>query len=809
MDFQNIYTAMEKMLPYTHYFYHYAPFFYSRVASFAIFFLVAYIWGKGADNLLRKTDHKLPTGDEASKKLYQLTSLSLALKNSVPLLFLSGLLMSLQFTPLIFSFPQLFQFAYVDWYGGAILGIVAAFPVRKILRGWQLLLFSLVLMAANIAFSIILAESTASPMGLLASYNYAYHADVILLTILTIYFLVLRGTIQKRLARALLLQVPLLFKEGKRGEAEKILAKLQQKEEFWTEIAELVQTLDHAPAIRMLQGIEPCRRRDRLLLPRLIAHKSIINALDDILNIFSKYSLSEATTLLREIELDEEQRLLLKLILLASHDDIDQARELLSDLGLEERIKLAQQLQESPVRTLLLVESWLDLGKPEEAYEELEKSVGYDLNEILTVLEKIEDSRNRALMTGWVLDKANKAGKAVEYLEEFFIKGELHEAYLPILARGYEVTGRTPEAIKVLQEMLRRNPGDEDTIVRLCRLNIEADIESDVINSLAGGHLGDLNEDTLLALARYFLHFGVIDAMKKCANAAIETWHSVDAAMLMGRVLEKQGDLRAAAEAYGKAGKDGLLKQGLCLFRLGDFAAAVPALKAVKTTRENRPGVLYHLAYAAYSANMLTDAVDAFMKLDPQRQDPVIQGDLTVCFTCLAMEARKKRDFQHALDCLEQALERAPDNMAAEKEHIRTCLADTIFQLAFSKIASPNGATGEIDRLLEQASGLVERSWPELDFLKALNLLKQHNVEKALQKFSLLCRRYPDNVSYAYHRMLALVMAGKIDRVRKEVEKLAENGDTPYAERARMLEAVMEMKEGNWAMAEQKLRSVV
>ena len=811
MDFLNIDidTAMAKMLEYMHFFYQYAPFFYSRVASFAIFFLVAYISGTGADHLLQETDHKLPSSKAAYKKLKQLTSLASPLQNSLPLLMLSGLLMSLQFTPLIFHFPQLFKFAKVDWFGGAILGIVAAFPVRKILRGWQLLLFTLMVMVANIVFSIIMAESTSSPQGLLASYDYGYHAGVILTTILIIYFLAIRGTIQERLARARLLQVPLLLKLGKPVKAEKILARFQGSLENWQDLTGVIKAMDSDTAIRVLEGFEPGRRRDILLLSKLLAGKSIKDALDDILQIFSEYSQSEATALLKEAELDDDKRLLLKLILLASHDDIDQARELLSDLGLEERITLVRQVQESRLRTLLLVELWLAQGKPEKAYQELNKSVGTDLNEILSLLEKIKESRNRALMTGWVLDKANEAGKAIEYLEKFFTQGELDDDYLPILARGYEATGRIPDAIMVFQEMLRRNPGDEDTMVRLCRLNIDADMQSDVLNSLAGGDMSALQEQTLLELARYFLHFGVIEAMKRCADAAVETWHSVDAAMLLGRVLEEQGDLLAAAESYGKAGKDGLLKQGLCLFQLGDFAAAVPVLKRVQTTRENRPGVLYHIAYAAYSANMLPDAIDAFMKLDSQRHDPVVQRDLTICFTCLAMEARDKGDFQQAFECLEQAIERAPDTMEAEKEQIRTCLADTIFQLAFSKIASPNGVPGEIDRLLEQAGSLVNRSWPELDFLKALNSLKQHNIEKALQKFSLLCRKYPDNISYAYHRILALVMTGKTGHVRREVERLAETRDDPYAARARVLLAVMEMKEGNWEVAEEKLRAAI
>ncbi len=815
--------------------FHYAPFFYPSIASFGVFLIVAFLGGRNSDGLISVLSKEPSSISKTRSMLTRIVKIEKPIRYSLIHVMFCSVLLSLQFTPVIFYFYRLAKLPNINWYAGAGIAVLAAFEVWQVLRGWRLFLYAIILLAVNIFYLVIVKVTIHFPWGLLESYNLWVHAGIIIFFSIIFYFFLLQRHLRNIQRYLWIYHARLLLKLDKPEEAEKILEQVASNkltksqlvllkeckdtrvhkiliEQFskigdWYTIEKIVDTLDTDRAVKLLSDLEQSKERDNLLLARLVSWKKR-KALPEVMDLMSGYPLDVAISLLDKA-ISEEEQLLFLIALLANHNKLSRIREMLNGLPADKKLLLVQDLPDSNNRTLLLIELLLEQDKKHEAFDQLKKLDSSFLKELLPILEQIQDIRYKNTMLGWVYGQSGEPEKAVEFLELAFIENDFDADLLLILANAYENIGQFIKAISVLEVMLAKNIDIEKTLLRLCHLAIRAEVMSTPLLEVKEEKLEELASETLITLAKYFQHFNLIDDAKRIAALAIKVWQEADAALLLGELLENEGDLRGAADAYAKAGKEGVLRQGLCLFKLEDFAAATKILKGVKADHKNRAVVLYHLAYAAFRANMFSDAIDAFMKLDPKQQDSVIQGDLAICFAHEAAILKKQGDYQQAREYFEQALNRMPDEKVAEKKQIQEGLADTLYQLAFAKMATSKANTGEIESILEHLRELIGRKWPELDFLKGLLLLKRNDIEKALQKFSLLCRRNPGSRRYAFHRLLALVMAGNPDHANRALKEFLDGNDDTYGIRAKMLLAVLAMKSGNWTVAEQELRGTI
>jgi tetratricopeptide (TPR) repeat protein len=594
--------------------------------------------------------------------------------------------------------------------------------------------------------------------------------------------------------------VAMLRKLPKIPERDGIILNLFIDSEAWDEIRQLTERMYRPTAISRLEKLPQTVRRDLLLLPLLYRE----NRSEDIYRLLDAYSADEGVEKLTSLLSASPERDQLVIGFLARRGNWQQVREHLSACPPKTAISYLKNLPESDERDRLLAEYWIK-GNEQDAL--LEYFQNKPLDFCVKILEKTAPGLIRDRTLAKIHAKHQRHSEIVEYLEKYLKPDQLGKDDLHLLAESYSRLHQPENAVSALEKAWALDPQDEETLQALSRESIALDKVSQFLSGLDDEMLQALSADALWALIEYFRHFEQTEMTRKVADISIERWKDHRAIFFLAKHLEDENEHQKAADIYSMAGKKGVLPQALCLFKIEDYHAVVPLLRQAEMTDENRAIAMYHLGFALYKTGQLEAAYTTFDSLDPQGTDQALQADITRICMQLGYTAMKSRAFNDAIAYLESGLQHSPPGAETEASKIKEALAVCYHNLALESTVAKADNADTVNGYIEKARSYRNGPWEELDLLRGLNHLKEGDYERAMQTFSVLSKRSPENRQHLFHKALAAALDGRSDYAQNILSQLTNTSkNDPYRIRTRLLLGAIALRMGNGKEAEDQIR---
>jgi tetratricopeptide (TPR) repeat protein len=595
-------------------------------------------------------------------------------------------------------------------------------------------------------------------------------------------------------ATALLKKLPVTFQRNR------ILVTRLAKERKWDQVIEILHAMKNNKAIELLEELPQTSERDDHLIPLL--YKSPY--FEKIIEVLHPYGVEGGMVKIQALLPEEPARDQVMLFFLARHGEYDQIRTLIADLPTDRTISLLKMLPDNEERDVLLAEIWLGAGNVDAIIDYFKEQ---RLEDSIKIIEGMENGVTRDRVLARLHEMMGEYDQVVSYLERHYEQGVLPQDDVRRLAHGQRELGHQDRALETLEKAWTIEPTNEEILDELCQVCISFGTASTTLSKLSDETLNRLNADGLWTLIGYYQHFTENEMAKKAAEIAVSLRKDQRAAFFLGNVFEDEGHLRDAAEAYGAAGEKGMLPGALCFFQLEYFSSAIPILREIAKTDEKNTTASYHLGYALYRTGDCKGAIEAFQKADPLEEDHTLQRDITVLFGQLGKSAMGNQNYQEAIEYLDQGLKHAPQKGKEEREKIKEALSLCYYYLARNSLLAPDRDGDEAAQFLDKAHAYHAGTWRDLDFLKGLYFLKNQSAEKAMQTFSVLCKRFPKDSRCLFHKALAAAMGQHNDYAKKILRDLAaEKKNDSYSQRAKMLLGSIDLRQGNWEEAEKHLR---
>jgi tetratricopeptide (TPR) repeat protein len=583
-------------------------------------------------------------------------------------------------------------------------------------------------------------------------------------------------------------------------ERNRILLKLWAKHRAWEQIVKFVESIKGGMAVTLLEELPQTPERDKVLVPLLYQNGKS----KQILEIVGSYGVDQGVVKLQALLPAGPDCDQLVASFLARHGQYNQIRVLIASLSTQKAVHLLTKLTPNAERDLLLIEVWVKAGDVDAVlnfFANLSPERGIEM------LHEMEAGVVRDRILARFYEQTEQHDQVVVCLEKYYNRDQLPASEIRYLARSYGELGHHEKALQTFEKAWDLDSADEDALNELCQKCMSIDKPSSLLSELGEDAFNKLKADALWCLVQHYNHFRNTGMAKKAAEVAVSLWKDQRVALFLGRVLEEEGKLREAAKAYAVAGKEGILPQGICLFRLEDFSSAITIFREISENKDIGKTVSYHLGYAFYRKGQLEEAVEAFQKADASCQDPMLQRDIAVLYGKLGKAAIDRQDFKKALSCFERGLRHAPPVAEQEIAQLKEAIAVCSYNLALSYVLATDGS--EAIQFIDKAKEYRPGPWQKLGFLRGLNLLKEQKTEKAMQAFSVLCKRFQENRQFLLHKALAFSMGQHNDYAKNILNTIvADESNDSYGRRAQLLLGSIELREGNWAAAEEHLRAV-
>lgn len=585
-------------------------------------------------------------------------------------------------------------------------------------------------------------------------------------------------------------------------ERDAILIKLWAKNRAWEHIRELNKSMDNDVAVVLLETLPQTSERDDHLLPLL--YKT--GEFNKVIEVVKPYGINGGLAKLRALLPKGRNLNQLVVLFLYQHGEYNRIRKMLSAFPADESVQLLMALPDSTVRDFMLVECWVNGGNVKAIQDYFADRPPETAIKIIT---KTKDGIVRDQALARFYGKIGRHDQVVACLESYYEQELLTVSDIKVLACSWGELGKNKKALLALEKAWDLDRNDEEALNELCRKCISFETPSDLLAKLNEETLNNLKASGLWTLVEYYVFFEDMDMARKTAETSVLQWEDQQAAIFMGQVLEDEGNFPEAANFYAAGGEAGYLPQALCLFQTKDYSSAITILQKIEVDESNKKTASYHLGYALYCTGELQKAVEAFQKADPLKEDPDIQKDITMLYGKLGMGSMSLNNFQEAVVYFEKGLMHAPSHAEKEISKLKQALAVSYYHLAMDKVVELQINDSETARFLKKAQEYHSDRWMELDFLSGLNMLKNQKHEMAMQKFSVLSKRYPENRQVRFHNGLSADMAQHNNYAKQVLKAIVadENSDL-YGRRAQLLLGCIELREENWDEAEKHLRAV-
>lgn len=585
----------------------------------------------------------------------------------------------------------------------------------------------------------------------------------------------------------------------KSDERNRVLIPLLVKIDNWGKIGNLVSSMRLKVALEVIEGLPKTKSRDKQLIKLL----ALAGRHDDIIELAGGYGLKEGEKLIFSSVPEKKGRDQILALFLAQNGQYDRVREFIDSFG----VSVLAKLPPGEETDVLHCEVWVREGSLSDLTAYFK---GRPPEDAVQALEKVAAGLDRDRMLARYLFDLAEYGQAASCLEPYFKDKKLAITDLDILAECYQETGNPEKALSAAEGALQLEPENENLLKKLCRAAVDSGLKSSFLAELDPAFIGRLSADSLWLLVEYFNSVDQPAQAMETARRSVDSYKDKRAAAYLAPLLEQEGNLAEAAELYAIVGRAADFAQAMCRFGLGEFEKSAELFEQIDLTDRNRASVMYHLGFSHYRNNRFQDAIDAFQKMGPESETPEIRLDLAVFHSLAAREAMTGGRYEQAIDLLEKGLEIIPQDAEKEIEALKNTAAQCYYRQAFTRLFDPEMKPDEILELADQAKKYRSGKWKELEMIRGLALLQGQDLEKALQMFSIMDKRYPDDRAVQFHKSLSAAMAGLDDMAAKGLKKIvSDNHEDDYSARARLLLGSIAMRAENWDEAESYLREAV
>lgn len=591
----------------------------------------------------------------------------------------------------------------------------------------------------------------------------------------------------------------LLRRFGPRGQLRVLRLKLHALQNDWNQVEAILKDLPSRQAFEILLDLKPSEERDRLLLPRLRE----AGRTDDLLEQLDRYPPQKVVQVVDNVlpEGPDRDRILVKS--LAERSAWKELDEILESWEIERAQKTVMDLPESIHRNTLLAQIWFRAGKTDDfASFFKDRSV----SEATSILESFPAGLQKDRFLARIHHQAKNFQEAAALLKPHFSekKGQLTPSDLICLADCLDRLGKPEQAMKMLEQLVLDNISDKKTVIALCAKCRKLKTPSRVINNLTASRFKKMDADSLWACVRYYRFFDAADKADAAAANSFKLWKDERAAHFLGWRAEMAGDVQKAIQFYNAAGSRADLYKGICLLKNKQWQKAFDILSKATARPDNRATLFYHRGYALFRLGRLKEALAAYRSADLTGKDPAILWDCASLLCRMGYMAAKRGEFKQAVEHFEESLETAPPIF--KKEPVQDFLKFCYCRLAVQTMVDLDADPDRLKELLDSANKHSRNSAPDLHLIQSLFYLKTGTTENALNELPEKSR----SPQVLFHRALAAASNGNTSYAKKVFSTLAAGGEkTRYPDRAKMMLAVIAMRENEIQTAENLVREMI